>query len=147
MTLASVVMAAGTVRAQRSFSSAKLSTSPLRAAVTYGPCRPSSSSWFRVWALASEMIPTLAHGCCPGCVLESDQDAVELLQLGAAELTRARVGPLLERRDLPVNRCRRLPHPPRQLGITQEGAHPGCAPQNGVGLLQVGGGGGERRHE
>ncbi len=66
MTLASVVIGDGMARAARARRSAWLSTSPLRAATTYGPSvstvpSPVSSSLLTGWALGSEMMPTLAQ--------------------------------------------------------------------------------------
>jgi len=64
ITFASVVTSAAMRSPSADLRSAKLSTSPLSAPITYGPLRPYSSE-FSGCAFASEMIPTLAHRVWP----------------------------------------------------------------------------------
>ena len=76
MTLASVVISAGVARPSAARSSTWLSTSPLRAAATYGrPADPVGSSLLRGWALASLMMPTLAQRVWPSTVTSASAAA------------------------------------------------------------------------
>jgi hypothetical protein len=61
MTLASVVISGAMRRLSAAFRSAKLSTSPLSAATTYGPFSSPISTLSSGCVLAWEMMPTDAH--------------------------------------------------------------------------------------
>ena len=65
MTFASVVISGAMRSPSLVFRSAKLSTSPLSAAATYGPSTRSISSALSGCALGWEMMPTLAHRVWP----------------------------------------------------------------------------------
>ena len=89
ITLASVVISAARRSPSAAFRSAKLSTSPLRAAVTYGPGEPSSSRLSTGCALGCEMIPMLAQRVWPrtsgGGALAGQRQAQQVVgeQVGA----------------------------------------------------------------
>jgi hypothetical protein len=71
MTFASVVISAASRSPSAVRRSAKLSTSPLSTAVTYGPSTRSSSVLSSGWAFGCEMIPTLAHRVWPSTIAEA----------------------------------------------------------------------------